>query len=70
MTSFLRYQTDATFHALVNMFVNLFEHHCGSGAGVTPSEVREASGLAWQIYSERHGDWPRAYPSPLYGASE
>jgi hypothetical protein len=51
-----RYKNDPTFHALVQMFLHLFESQLGSGAGVTPSEIRDASGLAWQLYHERHVD--------------
>lgn len=49
-----RLKSDPVFAALVQQFTYLFAHHCGSGAGLTPSEIREASGLAWQIYMERH----------------
>jgi len=58
MTPKERMQSDPNFHFLVRHFYNLYEHHCGSGAGITPSEIREASGYAWQLYVERH-------PSPL-----
>jgi len=49
-----RYHNDPTFHAITDMLRNLYEQHCGSGAGITPSEIREASGLAWQMYAERN----------------
>lgn len=49
-----RFRTDPMFRALVMACLGLFESHLGSGAGVTPSEIREASGLAWQLYHERH----------------
>ena len=48
-----RYLNDPVFHALVQTMLKVFEAHCGSGAGITPSEIREASGLAWQMYYER-----------------
>lgn len=60
MTPQERLRTDPVFSMLVRQFTLLFEAHCGSGAGITPSEIREASGLAWQIYLERH-----ALPIPL-----
>lgn len=51
-----RYRADPVFRQLVDMFRNMFETHChATGAGLTPTEVREASGLAFQIYMERHG---------------
>lgn len=59
MTPRERYLADPHFHLLVDLFIGIFEEHCGSGAGVTPTEIREASGLAWQSYVERH-------PSPLF----
>jgi hypothetical protein len=49
-----RMKEDPVFAALVHSFFDMFARHCGSGAGITPSEVREASGLAWQMYIERH----------------
>lgn len=49
-----RYKNDPVFHQLVHSFYAMFEDYCGSGAGITPSEIREASGYAWQRYIERH----------------
>lgn len=49
-----RMDTDPVFRTLVYSFYSMFEQHCGSGAGITPSEIREASGYAWQMYLERH----------------
>lgn len=54
MTAAERYRQDPTFHMLVDQLGLLFEKHCGSGAGITPTEIREAAGLAWQLYAERH----------------
>lgn len=54
MTPAERAKVDPTFHFLVRSFYDMFERQCGSGAGVTPSEIREASGYAWQLYAERH----------------
>jgi hypothetical protein len=67
MTPLERYKTDATFAALVRNFYDMFQHHCGTGAGITPSEVREASGLAWQMYVERNAvGIPVIKPPDLY----
>lgn len=67
-------RTDPVFAALVHSFHAMFEQHCGTGAGITPSEVREASGLAWQLYIERHPypipwnpDWVPDYRAPRGG---
>ena len=49
-----RFKTDPLFATLVTSFRQMFEQYCGSGAGITPTEIREASGLAWQIYAETH----------------
>lgn len=54
MTAAERMKTDPLFHALVRQMYALFVEHCGSGAGFTPSEIREASGYAWQMYAERN----------------
>ena len=54
MTAAERCQSDPYFSMLVKMFYGLFQEHNGSGAGITPSEIREASGYAWQLYIERH----------------
>lgn len=54
MTPQERVRVDPVFAVLVRSMHDLFERHCGTGAGITPSEVREASGLAWQMYAERH----------------
>jgi hypothetical protein len=51
-----RYLKDPLFSALVASFLHIFETQCGTGAGVTPSEIREASGYAWQLYHERRVD--------------
>lgn len=58
MTPIERYHTDPNFTYLVRSFIRMFEQSTSSGAGYTPSEIREASGLAWQFYMEQH-------PSPL-----
>lgn len=50
-----RYQHDSVFHALVQMFYREYEKiENYGGAGLTPTEIREASGLAWQMYYERN----------------
>jgi hypothetical protein len=49
-----RYLADPHFHRLVDLLVLEFRQSVNSGAGFTPSEIREAAGLAWQIYMERH----------------
>lgn len=54
-----RVKEDSVFAAMVHSFYDMFNRYCGTGAGITPSEVREASGYAWQLYMERH-------PSPSY----
>ena len=54
MTPAERAVADPHFHMLVRFFYDAFEQHCGSGAGFTPTEIREASGYAWQLYTERH----------------
>ncbi len=54
MTPKERMATDPVFHALVKTMYDLFENYCTSGAGITPSEIREASGFAWQIYAEHN----------------
>lgn len=54
MTPMERYRSDPYFHQIVDMFIRQFETSTGSGAGITPTEVRDAAGLAWQIYYERH----------------
>lgn len=54
MTAAERAETDPVFRMLVHAFYDMFASHCGTGAGLTPSEVREASGYAWQMYVERH----------------
>ena len=53
-----RYESDPHFRMLVSVFYREFSNFNASGAGLTPSEIREASGFAWQMYMERH-------PSPL-----
>lgn len=53
-----RYKRDPIFAAMVQAFLDMFQRYHGSGAGITPTEVREASGLAWQIYLERYPDVP------------
>ena len=58
MTPAERAKSDPTFSFLVKHFYALYEQNSGSGAGITPSEIREASGYAWQLYAERH-------PAPL-----
>ena len=65
MTPMERYHTDANFHAIVRMMLDLFENSCGTGAGFTPSEIREASGLALQIYTERHPHPMIVRPEPV-----
>lgn len=54
MTLAERYQSDPYFHRLVDMLVHEFGMSTLSGAGLTPTEVREAAGFAWQIYAERN----------------
>ena len=49
-----RYQTDPVFHHLVQVYVREFQKADSTGAGLTPTEIREASSLAWQLYLERH----------------
>ncbi len=49
-----RCKRDPVFAALVAAFEGMFRQHCGTGAGITPSEIREASGFAWQRYMERN----------------
>ena len=49
-----RFRTDPLFAAIVNQMYAMFNEYCGSGAGITPSEIREASGFAWQMYAERN----------------
>ena len=50
-----RYHNDPYFHTLVQMFYREYvKVGQFGGAGLTPTEVREASGLAWQMYVERH----------------
>jgi hypothetical protein len=51
-----RMHNDPVFATLVKSMYDIFETTCGTGAGVTPTEIREASGLAWQIYVERHAE--------------
>ena len=53
MTPLERYHTDPYFRMLVTMFRIEFEKCDASGAGLTPTEVREASSFAWQQYAER-----------------
>lgn len=52
-----RFHSDPVFATLVRVFLREFESQDKAGAGLTPSEVREASSLAWQFYLERN-----AYP--------
>jgi len=54
MTPVDRYRTDPVFATLVNMFASEFSKCNQSGAGLTPTEIREASSLAWQMYCERN----------------
>lgn len=54
MTPLERYKQDPTFATLVDMLVREFVRCDHSGAGLTPTEVRQAAALAWQIYQERH----------------
>lgn len=49
-----RYERDPVFRALVQSFFHMYENHAD---GMTPSEIREAAGFAWQMYYERN-----AYP--------
>lgn len=49
-----RYRRDPHFHYLVDVLYREFERCDHGGAGLTPTEVREASALAWQRYAERH----------------
>jgi hypothetical protein len=50
-----RYKTDPVFRTIVMTMLQMFQM---TGEGITPSEIREAMGLAWQLYTERH-------PSPI-----
>jgi hypothetical protein len=59
-----RYKTDPYFHQLVDLFLHQFMESHESGAALTPSEVREASSLAWQIYIERYQPHPYLVPGP------
>lgn len=49
-----RLETDPYFARLVLMLHAEFEKCDQSGAGLTPTEVRDACSLAWQMYYERH----------------
>ena len=49
-----RYKEDPVFYALVSTFYREFVRADASGAGLTPTEVREASSFAWQMYAERN----------------
>lgn len=64
MTPQERYRQDPLFASLVQMFYHVFASYCGTGAGVTPTEIREASGLAWQQYAERHAQPIMVLPPP------
>jgi hypothetical protein len=46
-----RMETDPVFRSIVFSMLSMFEM---TGEGITPTEVREAMGLAWQIYCERN----------------
>jgi hypothetical protein len=59
MTPAERARSDPHFARLVTMFAHEFENCDQAGAGLTPSEIREASAYAWQLYIERH-------PHPLH----
>lgn len=60
MTPQERLKNDPVFSALVQQFIYTYSHFHNTGAGITPSEIREASGLAWQIYMDRAGfDLPK-----------
>jgi hypothetical protein len=54
MTPAERYREDPFFHSLVSMLYHEFERCDSGGAGLTPTEVRQAAAFAWQIYCERH----------------
>lgn len=54
LTAAERYQHDPFFRQLTDMLYYQFERCDQGGAGLTPTEVREACALAWQRYRERH----------------
>lgn len=46
-----RMETDPVFRTMVQNFLQMYNM---TAEGITPSEIREAAGFAWQIYYERN----------------
>lgn len=69
LTPLERYHSDPLFHRLVRVLYREFADgaEMQSGAGLTPSEVREACSLAWQFYSDFNFYTERNPGSPLAG---